>query len=463
MITLGWGFLFPVGSYRKTDGLPYLSRRKNRIKIPAQQILRAMATISFRLANYVRKDKKQQVQMWVYSGDTEKPVDTGVKVPAKQWDSKRSRIRPAYPNAAVLNALLDKMEEAVEKSFAEIKGKGGAVTAERIAEDAFVVTDFHAYLQEVIDTMDGPTQFSAQGSYKTLKKMLLEFRPKLNLQDIDLDFLNEFEAFLRARPGTTGKGLLDSTLNKRMVQLAAVYNSHKKRAHPSPFEFYKMPSSENLTEYEPLEDADIEAIWNAKTRTWTEATAKEVFLFCYYAAGMRPGDALSLEWSEVGEKEIVYLEGKKEHQKKKRKVHVEINPRLAELLSRRNRAHHTVFGILTGPEEEWRKEIKDTLAGLRNDLKMLALRAGVTKWVSFKIMRHTFAHQGEEKTDILKTRHAMNHGTTKMTEKYTGRNIKTAIEVQRAVYGSTTAPEPEQTANNTGNGIEIRRYRSGGG
>lgn len=399
-----------------------------------------MGTVTFRLSSHVRKNGQQQIRMWVYSGKTEVPKDTGFKVLAKQWDARRMRVRNNHPNHALINGVLDSWEAKADASFAMAIKNGSTPSAAKVAQETFSTTDLHQYLQDVAGKMTGETQVNSLRTFKTLQNMLKEFSPSLSVEEVTTELLEDFDRFLRRRPGRDGKAMASATVRKRMTQFKTAYDAHPKRPHPSPFAGYEIPSGKKAKKDEALEPHEIEALWNATAQTRTEGQARDIFLFSYYAAGMRPGDVISLTWEEIKETEIIYLEGKKEHlpDAEEYPVHVDIHPRLRELIARQPRGKSTVFGLLKDHDKRpLRKKIDSALSGRRAELKMIAARVGITKWISFKLARTTFARMANKQTgyDLEKVRLAMNHSKVSTTEIYTGRDVEVQKLVQRAVYG----------------------------
>lgn len=395
-------------------------------------------TTTFRLATYKRaKDGLQQILFCIYVDGTDWKGSAKFKVAEKLWDEGRMRVKGKHPNAAEINDWLKDLEERAQKEYAALLKKGGVITAKRIADSIFTNTDFHAYLEEFHNKMTGITQGYSRKTVNTMRKMLKEYRPKLNLEEIDLEFIEGFAAFLRARPGRDAKRMADPTLRKRMIDFKVAYEKHKKRLHPSPFEGYKLPSGERTKEPVPLTEAEIEALWNVEPRNRMEAEAKDIFLFSYYATGMRPGDVVCLLWEEVSEEGIFYLENKKEHLSKRRKVMVFMNERLRILLDRREKGRETVFGFFKDGEEMTRQRIDVILSARRDDIKILAARAGIDKWISFKLARNTFAAIAYEKAkwDLKLIQDNMNHSTAKQTLAYTGESLARLAQLQRATYG----------------------------
>jgi integrase len=153
-----------------------------------------------------------------------------------QWDFKKQLIKQQIAESTIKNDLLNNLKKSVESEFYKlrhdfpqmkwielnenlkvfIKEEVSPVYSEKYKSFFTVFDEFiEAYSHEVSDL--------TIGKFKTIKKSLMEFKPDLTFDDIDLKFYEKYIQYLR-RKGATGRqktrpdglqeGLLNATIGK---------------------------------------------------------------------------------------------------------------------------------------------------------------------------------------------------------------------------------------------------------
>jgi integrase len=394
--------------------------------------------------------------MWVYSAGKEQPVNTGLYTTVKQWDAKRQRVRLSHPNHTKINDALDARIKEAESAYAQMHSISTQPTAKAITQKAFAAIDFYEHARAVCAGMTGDTQLRSQRSFGSMLLLLEKFRPTLNMDEITHELVADFIAFLKTQPGRDSKYLANTTIAKRVSQFSEAYKSHPMAHRPSPFEDAKIGTL-RPKEITPLSAEQIEALWGYTPASEAEDFARDLFLFSFYAGGMRPSDVLLLRWPAVRENEIVYVEHKKMHLANQKAIMIPIHARLAHLLSKRDRNTLTVFGKVdkTGMREA-AKQAEAHLTTANRNLKLIAIKLKIPEWLALKVARRTFADIANKMSgrNVYAVQQAMGHSKIATTEIYLGKDTTAAQELFKQVY-ATPAPTPIPAVPS---GLVITRY-----
>lgn len=237
------------------------------------------------------------------------------------------------------------------------------------------------WIGKIIDKKTGSRSHSSIRLMQRLKRHLANHRPNLRLKDIDRAFCIGFADYLRsARALNSDKPLAVSTqfelLNALSIALNEAVREELLSRNPmsllNPNERIKKPESSR--EYLTLEEVkDLIRIAEANIKEGDDLAA---FLFCCFC-GLRYSDAVELKWKNIIEttlgKEITIT-----MKKTKRQVAIPLSKQASALLPKKGAPDDSVFCF---------PHYAVTLSRLRK----AAVKAGITKKVTFHVSRHTFA------------------------------------------------------------------------
>lgn len=164
----------------------------------------------------------------------------------------------------------------------------------------------------------------------------------------------------------------------------------------------------------------------------------DLFLFQYYSAGSRFGDALKLKWTDIDNGMINRLE---EKTGKERSIPLN-NSSLFIINKYRRNGSEYVFDlgqpIGNFTNEEWSLYKSKTLSGMNSYLKTMQENLNIKTHISSHTIRHTFASHCFEKTkDIKSTSLLIGHSMLATTERYVHTNENDNKKLFKKVYGST--------------------------
>lgn len=335
---------------------------------------------------------------------------TGRQVAADQWNPKRQEVRrsPGVEYQAINTALAGLVSHA-EKVVNEYQGAGRISELTplrlRVELDAFwqgasmqaersLFGFFEQIVQERKESRSAATAESYQYALMRLRSYVDARRMALDFQDVDIDFLSAWVAWMRADGlGPNSVSLYVSRLKTVMAE-ALDRNLHTNNA----FRSRRFTAETEETENVYLTESEVQALAEVKLPAGNLAQARDLFLISCYTA---------LRFSDVGKVnadalvrqdgvELLKIEMEKRKGKRGGVVYIPVSPELRAVLDR--------YGWQL-PEMGWpavmnirireccrRAGICSPVPGKKKSGKMRVLST-VEKWqvVSWHTARRTFA------------------------------------------------------------------------
>lgn len=393
-----------------------------------------MATITPILRKQ-KRDQRGRCPIWLRISDRDQTrfVSLGEKVLPSRWNKGKGRVRKGHPHATLLNRLIEKKVEEAREEVLRLKLDDTYATAEHLKEmlqPDQQAGDFLAFWQRHLEALQ---QKGNVGRYRrlraTCKKVEAFARQKrllpLTFDRLTVRFLNEFEthciADLKNKQSTVATNLSDirSLVNKAVDEGRLELSS-------SPFVRFTIEQGEapertklSFEEVRSLEALDLE-------EKSLLALTRDVFLFAFYAAGVRFAD---VAWMTTGRivagddrepDRLTYRMGKTG-----RHHAVKITPPARKILERyltKKSGNAFVFPLFEGydlstPERYRAKASQNALCN--KYLKQLAEQAGIDKPLSMHVARHSFADAARTAGwSIYDIQKALGHHSVAMTERY---------------------------------------------
>lgn len=168
--------------------------------------------------------------------------------------------------------------------------------------------------------------------------------------------------------------------------------------------------------------------------------AKNIWLFSFYFAGMRVSDVFRLKWSDFQNGRLFYAMGKN-NKGDSLKV-LEKAQRILDQYASLKDGTDLVFPELKGLDSLddsyfVQMRIKTQLRPINAALKVVAIKAGVTKKISMQISRHTFGNISGDMIPVQMLQKLYRHNTVTTTIGYQSSFInKSADDALDAVIGN---------------------------
>ena len=347
------------------------------------------------------------VQVEAYLDRKKKYFSTRVYLKPEQWDTKKLVVKN-HPNADALNRLIYEFVAAIEKKELELWQQGKRISLELLKNMLTTQENNSSFIsffkQEV--TNSSLKNITKRNHLSTLM-LLQEFKKDITFSDLTFEFVSSFEYFLQL------KGYHTNTIAKHMKHLKRhvniAINKEYIEIQKYAFRKYKIKTVENKhTHLVPEELEKLEKL-NLSGRYIKLQKSLDAFLFCCYA-GMRYSDFTNLSSENIvdinQETWLIY---------KSVKTGTEVRLPLYLLFAGKgiiilNKYRDNLEGFF---------RLRDN-SNVNKDLLTLAKLAGLSKNISFHLLRHTNAtlliYNGVNITTVQKL---LGHKSVKTTQVYT--------------------------------------------
>ncbi len=332
------------------------------------------------------KDKKALIQIEIYLEGTRKYISTGIYLRPEQWDSKNREINTSNENHIFLNKILKEKIREIEDYEIHLIDKKQHYTLDDLSVRSPETVNFLEFYKKELASNNtiGPR---TRKSHETTLKRLKEFKPTIFLHNIDYEFVQQFEYFLRA------KNFKVNTVHGYHKNLKAYINLAIKKGlmdiNRNPYLRFKVKLEES--EKVSLSNQELNDLKELKFNDHSRDLefARDIFLFSCYT-GIRFADVFNLTKSNLAasKKGEMTLEFRmmKSNKSISLPLHLLYNGKPKELVS----MYNNEYSELLFPTR--------TNQHINRQLKLVAVLAGINKKLTYHVARHTF---GTNLADIL--------------------------------------------------------------
>lgn len=286
---------------------------------------------------------------------------------------------------------------------------------------------FYDLFKKEINIFYDNGQISYSTSMKEALNALKQFKKDLNnykFENIDFQFLTDFENFLRKR------GANDGGIGVYMRNIRTIYNKaiNYKIVQPQyyPFRDFKISKYKKRNIRKALSENEFQSLINFNTETVPAAkNARYLYIFSYYARGMNFTDLAELKWSDLDSLQFSYNRNKTDVLLK---IKLPDIPIIHEILQfyKIYKPFDTpyIFPILNKNLKDCtRDEIKNrkdsVLSYYNKQLKKILELCKIDKKITFYTARHTFATTALRKdVNINVIKQSLGHKRLSTTENY---------------------------------------------
>ena len=360
-------------------------------------------------------------------------LSTGVTVEPKQWNARKARVRGGHPLSDSINAKLDDLQlkaqrvalsaRSAEAVIASLDGAAGTLTA---------------FFEGFIDALDKRGKYWEWKKYRvTLGKLHAALGSPVAWGALDRNGLARFERYLRDKAENS-----PNTLRKELSRVHRVVKQAVKegalRPEANPFVTYDMPKSEPV-ERRRLTREEIAALVAVDLEPGSRRrVVRDLYLLCFYAAGVRVSDALRFTPDNVRGDRLDYRMLKTGHLQS-----VKLPPQALELLApyveasaaraSERRPYPYLFPLMkTGNDADpvsLRKRIQSANVRTNKALKGVAKAAGISPdGFTMHTARHSFADLARQSGDLYAVSKALGHSRLQTTQAYLSDFDRTAVD-----------------------------------
>jgi len=332
----------------------------------------------------------------------------------KCWNDEKLRVSKRDPNHYIINKKLSRAEAKAVRILDKYDREERYLSIDEFKRNFkdghFGSKSFFDYAQKVIDEKEGKLEPGTMKGMKDQVNKLKTFQDDIQINEIDLSFINAYEKFLRTVRNNNDNTVIKSMKFLKQIVLHAFNNGELNR---NPFVHYPIGRIEGKREHLTLTEVEkLQDMYRNGDLKWNKQNVLRYFLFSCYT-GLSFADVSDLRKRDITEKEI---DGKQirmiDTTRKKTGTDVLV-PLLteAENLLPGNTYYDVqkIFKVFTNqPTNRYLKELMEM--------------AGITKRITTHCARHTFAtlckSKGIEYDVIAKFLGHKDQKTTKIYAKY---------------------------------------------
>ncbi|MFM2203082.1 MAG: hypothetical protein RLZZ605_46 [Bacteroidota bacterium] len=359
----------------------------------------------------------------VIKGRTNKLISTNIKVKLDFWDESNKRVKKGFPNSARANQIISKKLNEVQESvlIMDSQNKDLSSVSFKPLPDKDQKISFTKYFNSYIEKLEINKSFGTRDRARTVLAKLMEYS-KLNdisFQEIDLDFLNRYDTYLKIKLNNKVNTVHSNFRLIRQMFIQAV----KEDLIPigaNPFTKFQLKQEKSERQY--LLEAEIKRISELNLSVDKRINdVRNIFVFACFSGGIRIADLMQMRWSNFTGTHLIFTTDKTKAQlniklpKKSLQILNELKPRTGENIS------NYIFPFLRNglKDENLHVEIKNKTAFCNKHLKQIATLAKIDKNLSTHIARHSFATVALTKgISIDKVSKLLSHTSLKTTQIY---------------------------------------------
>ncbi len=399
-----------------------------------------------------RKDKQGKVLIYIRIADAGKTryISTGEKIKPRYWNSKKGRVRTNdYSNADHLNKLISDKEKALKDELYQLKVNDETVSADILKErtkSKNLAGDFIRYATIFAKRKRRVNVQTGRRYDAIVSKLEAYTGGSLPFKDLTVTWLKEYMDWLATERKNKANTIHSNMRAIRAILYAAIDEGlFPQERNP----FFKLTLKQPKVSKTKLSAEEIKAFANQTPQSKMQKLAQQLFLFSFFAQGMRFRDVAMLRHSNITERRIIYTMNKTGNAQ-----HVEISAPAQAIINTYRQTGATPADFLfplidtqkvlrnlipvsesltvadltfkeapTGPQQQIQKELDRDISSknvyTNKMIKQVAKAAGISKNISFHVARHSYADIGRSKnTDLHQLSKSLGHSSLKVTENY---------------------------------------------
>lgn len=302
------------------------------------------------------------------------PLD--IAVSSAEWDATAERVRGRGQEAKDKNLIISNTKAKISDILVRAR-----LTGEILTKESFLALyrrpgetmNFNEFAARHLDQLRGALQPETIRHHNAALRKLKEHCPGLQIGEITPEWLRIYAAYLRDSHNNSS-----GTIRKNMCVIRMHYYAAMRagKVKANPFEVYRLPAADPLVVYLTEEELTrLTGLFNSGTLADNEQDVLRFFLFMTFT-GMHISDARALQIEQIRNGEIHY---------KRLKTHTRVNMPLSKPAAR------LVDYYKAGRERGNLFRKLPTDQAFNRTIKKICKRVKITKPVSAKAARHTFA------------------------------------------------------------------------
>lgn len=344
-------------------------------------------------------------------------IFTDVHIMPKYWNPKARQVRSSHGNAVALNNKIAEMIDQVQAIWNAGRFESSKELKAHIDKNGLSVAglDQSLYSTYAKKQMEGRSYYDKR-IHENAIKWVNKFSPDVKLNNWTIEFVEEFERFLKKQ------GLTTTTVEANLKRCRTILNIALRHGlinyNQNPFKLGFSIKSGKPNDIK-LNLQELSQVWNARNDlSFYQKQAAQTFLLQVLCDGARIRDVLLLKRAGLKSGYIAFEASKT----KKRKV-IPIADKIAVLLEEIPDTGEYLLPYLNAGFKDIEKTIQSATARINKQLKNVTETLQIAKAISTHSARHTFAYVNAEsrQMDILELQQALGHAKIQTTKDYIGR------------------------------------------
>jgi len=344
-----------------------------------------------------------------------KRISTGIKIPIKDWNSKKQKVKSSNLSHNELNGVIqeklkrvigvyrDLLEGNIDVELKDIKNK---LTTKS-------TTDFFEFAYKIkISQLEASNKLGTLKRYETvLTKFKLFTKGSISINKIDYSLLNEFDNHLKKIKNNTNTISSNLSVIRSIINEAIKHGIYTKN---NPFSQLQLRHSNNTKEKLSIEEIN-RLINTPLPPIQSLLMARDFFMACFLAEGSRAGDILLLKKENIKNGVLIFKQ-----QKTKKEMQIPITEELEKIIIRNKNSSQFIFSYLSKYDYINELKINSCITVINKYLKELCKYCGIFKKVTTHVARHTFTDLAlhVSNNNIYKVQQSLGHSSVRTTEIY---------------------------------------------
>lgn len=367
----------------------------------------------------IKRNNKYPIYLRVRVYDRETKIPTNLDVAPSDWNANKKEPKERTLRLALVSKILA-IETFLNTNIAtnipiSIEAVRNHVSSSNPRTKSSSNGSFYDYYNAFVERMKASLSNGTIMAYQNTFNALKLFRKRIDIAEINLKLIEDFDTFLREVRGNEDGGRANKHKHLKTIILDMIKHELPVK---NPYPLFKTPKCKIKETY--LEKSEIELfrkLYKKLPKGDVLFKCLEMYLFACYC-GLRLSDVVTLQWNHIDfDKGLIV--------KKQVKTKIEVKAPLFD------RAREILIRVLPSKDKIGSEErvFGDALYPYINKkLKELAVLAGIKKHLTFHSSRHTFATLlVMDGVSIYKIQKFLGHKSVNMTERYLKFDLKVAL------------------------------------
>jgi site-specific recombinase XerD len=386
-----------------------------------------MASITILLKkNKQKPNRTYPIYIRITQNRKSKFIYLNIDVPEDLWDERNHKVKSKFPNATRVNLKIASELAKAQASVLELESNNKNVSSQLI-KDSLVgkkSSSFIEYLDTYLDKLDKSGKAGTHDKVSATSKKLKTYlkNSDLSFREFDLDFLKQYEKYLRDQLKNT-----QNTINSNLKIFRKLFNDAELEGiieiQHNPFHKFKL--AWDNTEKCFLTEAEITKLSEINVKKGTKQELHlDLFIFACYAGGIRIADLLKLNNQNFDGVSIKLFT-----QKTKKQVSIKLPDKAIAIIKKywneKAIKKSFIFPALMDDRDYddpkvLRQTISSVTAHINKNLKIFGKLAKIENPIHFHQSRHSFAYMALDKgMPLANLSKLMTHNSIKTTQIYT--------------------------------------------